>query len=63
MLNYKKPTFWIIIIAIVINVLLALVFLMNQKDDKAGDSPEIAFPLTYCFHRVFIVKLQIILLP
>ncbi len=40
-LNYKKPSFWIIIIAVVSCIALAVVFLTNPADDDMGDDSSV----------------------
>ena len=39
-MNYKKPAFWIICIAVVLCLVLALCFLTNPKDPNAGADAE-----------------------
>jgi len=39
-LNYKKPAFWIIVVAIVVSIVTAICFLTNPLDKGSGIEPE-----------------------
>ena len=45
-LNYKKPAFWIIVVAVVLCIVLAVCFLTNPQKENAGKLPKI-YPYSY----------------
>lgn len=41
-LNYKKPAFWIVIVAIITGIAVAVCFLTNPKKDATGDNDKVS---------------------
>lgn len=41
-LNYKKPAFWIVIVAVITSIAVAVCFLTNPKKDATGDNDKVS---------------------